>query len=120
MLEQKNLSKEEVIEMGNTFPIEPMFNKVIITLNTEESDGMLVVSDNTMSEEQYIVAKGEHVHSVTQGQKVIIDLEKMMSKELNPENTHETISRIKIDPIFIDGITYAIIEDRYIKAKFRD
>lgn len=118
--ESKNLTREEVLAMENSFPVEPIFNKVIITLNIEELDGMLVLSDNTMAEEQFIVAKGNHVTQVEVGDKVMVDLEKLMVKEPNPNNTHEYISRIKLDPIYVNDVTYAIIEDRFIKAKYKN
>lgn len=118
-MNQENLSKERVEEVIKDFPIEPMFNKVVITLNTEEVDNYLVLSDNTMSELQYVIAKGSMVTNLEIGQKVIIDLDKMITYELNPENSHEKISKVKIDPLLIDGVTYAIVEDRYIKAKYK-
>lgn len=120
MLEQKNLTMEEVLTMSNSFPWKPTFNKVIITLNREELEGMLDISDSTLDEYQFVVAKGGHVNEVTVGQKVMIDIEKLMIREVNPNNTHESISRIKIDPIYVDGVTYAIIEDRFIKAKYEN
>jgi hypothetical protein len=102
------------------FMYEPMFNKVIITLNTEEVDNDLVLSDNTMSETQTIVAVGPTAHGLSVGDKVLIDLDKMTVREMNPENSHETLSRIKIDPVFVDDVMYAIIEDRVVKAKYRN
>lgn len=117
-MEQENLNRTQVLEVSNNFPLEPMFNKVIITLNTEEADDYLELSGNEVSDVQFVVAKGEHVHSLTVGQKVLVDLEKLMVKERNPENQDEVLTRIKIDPIFIDGVTYALIEDRFIKAKY--
>lgn len=119
MQEQKNLSREEVLEMKDTFPIEPSFSKVVVTINTEDADGMLVLSENTMSEEQYIVSKGPNVLGYEVGERVAIDLEKLMTKEPNPNNTHEYITRIKLDPIYIGDQIYALIEDRFIKYKYR-
>ena len=101
------------------FPFEPMFNKIIITLNTEEVDNNLVLSDNTMSETQIVMAKGSSVHNLEVGDKVLLDLDKMSVKEVNPDNAYETISRIKIDPIMVDGVMYAIIEDRTVKDKYK-
>ena len=120
MLEQKRINSAEAFTIAQTFPLQPMFNKVIVTLNTEEVDHYLVLSDNTMSEEQYVVAYGTHVHEIALGDKVLLDLEKMMTKERNPENQDEIITRIKIDPVIVDDVTYAIIEDRFIKAKYKN
>lgn len=115
-----NLTFEDVLTMIPLMQIEPMFNKVIITLNKEEQDNNLVLSDNVMSEEQFILAKGSMVKDVEVGQKVLLDLEKMMVKEMNPENSHEYIYRVKLDPIKFHDYTFAIIEDRLIKAKYKN
>lgn len=118
-MEQENLNQEQVLEVINNFPLEPMFNKIIVTINTEEADDFLELSDNTMSEVQYVIAKGSHVQNLEVGDKVMLDLEKLIVKERNPENQDEVLTRIKIDPIFIDGVTYAIIEDRVLKLKYK-
>lgn len=120
MLEnQKRIDGMDILRISQMFPIQPLFNKVIITLNTDEVDGQLVFSENTMSEEQYIVAIGTHVHEVAEADKVIIDLEKLTVREMNPNNTHEFLTHIKLDPIMVDGVAYAMIDDRFIKAKYR-
>lgn len=115
-----NLNLEEVIKLSSIFDIEPLFNGVIITLNTEEQDGTLVLSDNVMSEVQYVIAKGDHVRSIEVADKVILNLEKMMTKEINPENQYEYITRVKVDPIEFNGGTFGLIEDRMIKAKYKN
>jgi hypothetical protein len=114
-----NFSENDMVKVIETFPLEVFFNKVVITTNTMEPDGDLVLSDNTMDEEQYVVAVGNHVSTLKPGDKVIVDLEKMMVKVPNPENSYEYITSIKIDPIeTINGI-FAMIDDRLIKAKFK-
>jgi hypothetical protein len=42
----------------------------------------------------------------------------MLVKSINPNNSHEDFSSIKIDPIEFDGKIFAIIEDRLIKTRF--
>jgi len=116
---ENNLNREEVELVIPLLDKEPMFNKVIITLNRENPDNNLILSDNVMSETQYILAKGSMVKDVEVGQRVILDLEKMMIKEINPENSHEYIQRIKLDPITFETYTFAIVEDRMIKAKYK-
>lgn len=101
-----------------TFPEQPTTSKLIITLNTEQEDGEFVLSDNVMSETQYVVAVGPFVKGINPGTKVRIDIEKMMVYEPNPNNTHETISTVKLSPIHYDGVTYAIINDSLVKTIF--
>ncbi len=105
-------------EIPELFPWEPTFSKVIITLNTEDPNSDLILSNSTMSQEQYVVAVGPSAKQYFQvGDKVLIDLERMLVRERNPDNSMEVLERVKIDPIDHDGVTYAIIEDRLIKAK---
>jgi hypothetical protein len=37
---------------------------------------------------------------------------------LKTVDAYQTTDANKIDPIEVDGVTYAIIEDRFIKAKY--
>lgn len=119
-MNERNLGYDDVVNLITIFNEEPLFNKVIITLNTEEVDGGLVLSDNTMSEIQYVIAKGSSVHNLDAGQRVRIDLEKLMSARQVANNSHESTSQLKIDPIEFEGFTYAIIEDRFIKTKLKN
>jgi len=120
MEEQRNLTQDDVLDLigGEGFPEQPLGAKVIITLNRDEPDGNLVLSENVMSEVQFIVAKGAMVRDVEVGQKVRIDIEKMMVTVGTAQyDTHEPIRQIRIDPIVVDGVMYGIIEDRLIKTK---
>lgn len=112
------LTLEQVQEIIKTFPIKPLFNKVVVTLNTEEVDNHMVLSENVMSEVQYVISKGENVTQVEEGQKIILDLESMMERFRSEENSHEVSSRVKIDPFPYEGHMFAIIDDRRIKAKY--
>ncbi len=113
------MSQEEVTELLKNFPEEPLFNKVIITANLETPDGGLILSDNVLSDIQYVLAKGGSARDIELGQKVRIDLEKLMIRVPAPNNSHEFVTQIKVDAIEIDGIIYAIIEDRFIKSKIK-
>lgn len=107
-------------EIPEMFPWEPTFNKVIITLNKVKPDNNLVLSDNTMSEEQYVVAVGPSAKQYFNvNDRVLIDLDKMLVTEINPNDTHEKIQRVKIEPIEYNDVMYAIIDDRLIKAKYK-
>jgi hypothetical protein len=60
------------------------------------------------------------VKDVKLNQKVIIDIEKMMVN-VNSESTnaYEMVKQIKVDPYTYNGVVYGIIEDRFIKAKYK-
>lgn len=115
---KENLTAYDVLEITKEWLEQPMFNKVVITLNTAEAEDSLGLSDNMMSEFQYVVAKGSSVHNLTVGDKVRIDLDKMIAKSINPNNSHEDFATVKLDPIEFDSRVYAIIEDRLIKTRF--
>jgi hypothetical protein len=115
-----NMTQDDVLDVIRTFPLEPLFGKVFITLNKLEEDGGLVLSDNILNDVQYVVA-GEvqwRDNKVSPGQKVLIDIEKMMVRtRAESTNAYEEIMQVKIDPIEVDGVMYALIEERFIKAK---
>lgn len=115
----ENFTQDTVLDIITNFPIDPLRNKVVITLNKEEVDGDLVLSDNVMSEVQYIVA-GEVTYRdkvVKPGQKVLLDIKGMMKavrREVN--NQYEMVEQIELDPVEVNGQVFAIIDDRFIKA----
>lgn len=108
---------EDLLHVIENFPIKPVFNKVLITLDKLEADGDLVLSDNILSDTQYVVSKGNFVNEVNIGDKVIIDIEKMMkSEKREATNVYEDVKVVNIDQIEVDGRMYAFIDDRVIKA----
>jgi hypothetical protein len=115
---RENVTAYDALEISKEWLEQPMFNKVIITLNTENTLDSLNLSDNAMSQFQYIIAKGPNCHNIEIGDKVRLDLDKMLVKSINPNNSHEDFSSIKIDPIEFNGKIFAIIEDRLIKTRF--
>ena len=115
---KENVTAYDALEISKEWLEQPMFNKVVITLNTENSLDSLDLSDNAMSQFQYIIAKGKNVINVEVGDKVRLSLDRMTSKKINPNNSHEDITTIQLDPIEFDGKIFAIIEDRLIKTRF--
>ena len=117
---KSNFTKEEVIDLVAIFNLEPNFNKVIVTLNTEEIDGNLVLSDNVIAERQYVIAKSTTSRFVEVTDEVLLDIEKMMIKEQDPNNPHEYITRVKLTPIDFNGHMFGIIDESVIKAKVKN
>ena len=115
----KNLTMDDVLDVIGKFPWKPSFNKVIITLNMVAEDGELQLSNTMVDEIQYVVAAGEMAEKqFPAGSKILLDLEKMMFKVPDPQDQTQVIHQIKLEPIVVDEVTYAIIEDRLIKAKY--
>ena len=115
---KENVTAYDALEISKEWLEQPMFNKVVVTLNTENEFGSLNLSDDAMSQFQYIIAKGPNCHNIEVGDKVRLDLDKMLKKSINPNNSHEDISTIQLDPIEFDGKIFAILEDRLIKTRF--
>ena len=114
----KNLTQDDVLDLMGKFPLEPTFNKVYITLNTVELNDNLDFSDTSISDSQFVVAKGPMVNSVSVGQKVLLDIEKLMKpKGYETTNQYQEVREVQLDLIEIDGNKFALIEDRVIKAK---
>lgn len=114
-----NLTQDDVLELIKDFPVIPLRGKVIITMNTEDVDenGLLLSSAN-FSEVQYIVAAPEgDVCQVQAGQKVILDLEAMMTFTSSDTDAYEKVGHVKLKPIQVEDKIYGLINERYIDAK---
>ena len=112
-----NLSQDDVLGLIEKFPVTPTGNKVIITVNVDEVDGNLVLSNNSFSEVQYVMSKGSRAHEVEAGQKVILDVERMMEYTPSDTDSYERVGSIKLKPIEVEGKMFALINDTYIDAK---
>lgn len=110
-----NLSQRDVNKIIKGFPLVPTFNGIIITLNMDVEEDGLTLSNDGLSETQYIIAKGEGVRFPV-GQKVLIDLKKLIVNTPVGTDQHQDSSKIEIDPITVDDTVYALVNDRYIKA----
>ena len=118
-MNNENFTQDTVLDIITDFPIDPLRNKVVITLNKELIEGTLDLSNSTMSEVQYVIA-GEVIYRdkvVKPGQKVLLDIRGMMKvvrREVN--NQYQEVEQIELDPVEINGQIFAIIDDRFIKA----
>ena len=116
MDEVKNLTYEEVMEIIKDFPVKPRRNRAIITVNAMESEDGIMLSNGGFSETQYVIAKGDNITDLTPGDKVLIDIEKMMVFNEAQDNSHEKVGMIKINPIEVDGHIFALISEGVIIA----
>lgn len=118
-MNNENFTQDTVLDIITDFPIDPLRNKVVITLNKELIEGTLDLSNSTMSEVQYVIA-GEVIYRdkvVKPGQKVLLDIRGMMKvvrREVN--NQYQEVEQIELDPLEVNGQVFAIIDDRFIKA----
>ena len=113
MEEIANLTQGDVDGLKHTFPIKPLRGKVIITVNVEEADGEVVLSNSSFAEEQFVLAAGE-TSQVKAGDKVLLDVEKMMDYSPSDTDAYEKVGRIKLRPIEVEGKTFALINESLI------
>lgn len=115
----QNITLEEVQKLVENFPIKPYRHNIIITVNVEEADGDVVLNNGQFSETQYVIATGSYYDEESPfqpGDKILLDLEKMMVFDSVDNDSYEKVGRIKIKPIQIDDTMFAIISDSYILA----
>ena len=115
MEEIVNLTQEDVNRLIHAFPVKPMRGKVIITVNVDEADGEVILTNSSFSEEQFVMAAGE-TSQVKAGDIVLLDLEKMMEYSPSDTDAYEKVGRIKLRPIEVEGTTYALINENLIDA----
>lgn len=118
-MNNENFTQDTVLDIITDFPIDPLRNKVVITLNKELIEGTLDLSNGTMSEVQYVIAGEVNYRDkvVKPGQKVLLDIRGMMKvvrREVN--NQYQEVEQIELDPLEVNGQVFAIIDDRFIKA----
>lgn len=119
MEEIQNVTPKEVQKLIKNFPIKPHRNNLVITVNSEEPDGELILTNGQFAETQYVIAAGSFISKegdIKPGVKVLLDLEKMMVFSSEANNSHERVGSIKLKPIEINGRVFAIITDAYILA----
>jgi hypothetical protein len=120
VVERKDLSFEEVKNIINEFPLELFGNRVLITVNSEQT-GELTLTDNVLSEEQYVVAVGPMAERFVQaGDRVILDLDKLMSKKPVAHDQYQMEEVLDLKPFVVGENTFAMINDNQIKARYKN
>lgn len=114
----ENLTQDDVLELIGDFPMTPLKNRVIITINTdsEESEDGVKLSSNSLAETQFVMAVGGMVHDLVPGNRVLLNLEKMTETRPAHLNAHEKVPMINLRPLEINGRVYAMIFDGVIDS----
>lgn len=74
----------EVIESVKGFT--PSRSTLLVTLNVS----IIELTEHSLDVDQYVIGVGDHLESqYTPGQKVRISTSSLLTKEVNPNNTHE-------------------------------
>lgn len=111
----KNMSKEEVLKLIPDFPVIPLRNRLIITVNTEEEDELDLVGNFGFAEKQYVVAANSSYTEITPGCSVLLDLAAMSINTESDADGGVTFA-IQVKPIKVNGKVFALINDRYVDA----
>lgn len=117
----------------NILKIKPMFTKVVVTMDKYEAplftDGGLIVKgklDGDLKEYQKVVAIGNMVHEIKEGDLVKLNLIRYARTEHQDNSlkngiiTDNPIISYDIESIKMDGIEYLIIDDRDIEFIIED
>lgn len=112
----ENLTYEDVKDILETeFPIKPLRNKVIVTVNNYEDEDQITVNTG-VDEVQYVLAVGSFVKDIVPGEKVLLDLEKMIKSVETDPTTGERVPQIAIRPVKVYDRYFAMLPDSYIEA----
>lgn len=119
VIERKNITAEEVKEVIKVFPVEFFGNRVVVTVNSDESEG-LSVQDNVLSERQYVIAAGTIAREVKAGDEVLLDLPKLMVKKTLAHDAYQTEEVLDLKPFVFGEYTFAIINDNQLQGRVKN
>lgn len=113
----KNLSEIEVRELINKFPIKPRNNFIYITMNkSSDNDEDVILEEEYVTEEQYVIAVGDRVHDLEPGMKVLLDPEKMTKYVQDPNDVTTKIPTLNALPIEVNDYVVARVTDNIIHS----
>ncbi len=118
-----NVSADQVEHYLSKCDVLPRNFNIITTINTvaEEDDLILIEDedDSMMSEWQYVIAVGKGIEGnwLVPGDKVLIDLTKLVMRVPNPENRMEMVESYNIKPVQIDDKYFNIVSESAVLAK---
>lgn len=119
VIERKNITAKEVQEVIKDFPIEFFGNRVLVTVNSDEAEG-LTVQDNVLSEKQFVIAAGTIARTVQPGDTVLLDLPKLMVKKTSNTDQYQTEEVLDLKPFVYGDYTFAEINDNQLKGRYKN
>jgi len=113
----KNLSEIEVRELISKFPIKPRNNFIYITMNkSSDNDEDVILEEEYVTEEQYVIAVGDRVHDLEPGMRVLLDPEKMTKYVQDPNDVTTKIPTLNALPMEVNGYIVARVADNIIHS----
>lgn len=112
-----NITKEELGNIINTFPIKPRHNYVYVTMNKEsDNEEDVILEEQFVQEEQYVIAVGDRVTDIEPGLKVLLDPDKMTKYIQNPNDVTEKIPVVNGLPMEVNDRVFLRITDNVIHS----
>lgn len=118
-MEQKNLTKEEVLKLMEDFPIQLRRGLIAITLNSTTFDETSLTEERSLNENQYILSVGDLVKDLKPGDLVGLNLSALTKVRRLMNNSDETISEIDIKTFDINGTVVGIVDERVIEYIYK-
>ena len=118
-MEQKNLTKEEVLKLIKSFPIQLRRGLIAVTLNSTTFDESSLTEERSLNESQYVIAIGDLVKDFKPGDLVGLNLSALTKIRRMVGNSDETISEIDIKTFEVDNMNVGIIDERVVEYIYK-
>ena len=117
---KNNIKEDDVAKIIAKCNMLPKRNHIMVTLNQikeENSELEFTGEMETMLDEwQYVIASGTGAE-YKPGDKVFLDVARMIKRVQDPENTSRYIDRLDATPVPLGDNVFTIIGDGYVLAK---
>lgn len=119
MEEVSNLSREEALDLISTFPIDPIGNRIIITLNVDEDEDEMGLTGSFVSPKQTVMAVGPYVRQILAGDEINIDLDKFKIRTLSNTDSDERVTSLDFRTILVDDRVYCLTTDSTVEYIYK-
>ena len=118
-LSNKHLGKDEVTSVIETCNFVPSVHTLLITVNMykPENELEIVSNDEVMLDEwQYVVSAGEYC-KYQPGDKIYLNLPKMIKRTIDPKDRMNMIETFDITPFKLGDNELTLIPEAYVFGK---
>lgn len=117
-----NITKEELQEIINRFPVKPRRDYVYVTMNkASDNEEDVILEEQYVQEEQYVIAVGDRIQDLEPGLKVLLDPDKMTKYIQDPNDVTGKIPVVNGMPLEVNDRMFLRITDNVIHSvDYRD
>jgi hypothetical protein len=83
---------------------------------SSDNDEDVILEEEYITEEQYVIAVGDRVHDIEPGMKVLLDPEKMTKYVQDPNDVTTKIPALNALPMEVNGYVVARVTDNIIHS----